>query len=121
MKHLIWPLLILAITSCTSINQDDKIRAWEAWKGQPVSALEKHPYFRTLPVTKVKHEDGLETWVLKDQGRYQTSAYCQSLGGCLGMPTFFCDSAFSVKDHVILGLEQNGTCPALKTIEVQKK
>lgn len=121
MKHFIWPLLLLAIVSCTSINHDDKIRAWEKWKGEPVSALEKHPYFKNLPVSKVKHQNGLETWVLRDQARYQTGAYCQSLGGCIGMPTYVCDSAFSVKDHVILGLEQNGTCPALKTIEAQRK
>lgn len=121
MKVLILPLLLLTGFSCTSVNRDEKILAWEEWKGRPVAALEEHPYFKTLPVSKIKHEDGLETWVLRDQARFQTDAYCQSLGGCIGMPTYNCDNAFSVKDGLILGYEQNGSCPGLKTIEAPKK
>ncbi len=119
MTSLIVPLLL--VTACTSINREKKILAWEAWKGRPVSALEVHPYFKTLPVSKVKHEGGIETWILTDQARFETDAYCQSLGGCIGVPTTNCDNAFSVKEGLILGLEQNGSCRSLRTIEPPKK
>ena len=114
-------LLALSFISCTSINPDKKVLAWEEWKGLPTSALDQNAYLKSLPVTKVKHPDGLETWVLRDQARFQTGAYCQSLGGCIGVPTYNCDNAFSVKDNIILGFEQNGSCPGVKVIEAPKK
>ena len=116
-------LLFLAVgfISCARVNQEKKVLAWEDWKGLPTSAISKNDYLKSLPVTKVKHEDGLETWVLRDQSRFQTDAYCQSLGGCMGMPTYNCDNAFSVKNDIILDFEQNGSCPGVKTIEAPKK
>lgn len=121
MKQFLKILILLTTLSCSSTNHDQKVLTWEGWKGLPTSAIEKNSYFKQLPVNKVKHDDGLETWLLRDQARFQTSAYCQSLGGCIGMPTYFCDNVFSVKNDIILGFEQNGTCPALKTIEAPKK
>lgn len=121
MKKFLQALIPLTLLSCTSVKHDQKLLAWEEWKGLPTSALEKHGYFKQLPVEKLKHEDGLETWFLRDQARFQTSAYCQSLGGCIGMPTYFCDNVFSVKNGIIMGFEQNGSCPGIKTIEAPKK
>ncbi len=119
MKFLI--LLAFGLVSCSQVNQDKKVLAWEEWKGLPVAAISKNAYLKSLPITKVKHEDGLETWVLRDQARFQTGAYCQSLGGCMGMPMYNCDNAFSVKDDVILDFEQNGSCPGVSTIEAPRK
>jgi hypothetical protein len=121
MKLLIWPFLLISHLSCTSVKKDEKILAWEEWKGRRVSALERHPYFKNLPITKMKHENGRETWLLRDQSRFQTDAYCQALGGCIGLPNYNCDNAFSVEDGIIVTFEQSGSCPGVKTIEVLKK
>lgn len=114
-SHLL--LLIGLLASCTSLNQDKKDLAWEKWKGLPVSSLDKHPYFKQLPVSKIQHSEGHETWLYKDQSRFQTGAYCQSMGGCVGVSIYNCENAFSIKDGLILSYEQKGSCPSLKTIE----
>ena len=113
--------LMILLLSCSSIKKEDRLLAWETWKGKSVTDIEKQHYFKNLTVVKIKHEEGLETWILRDQTQIQTGSYCQSLGGCLGMPTYNCDNAFSVKDGVILSFEQNGSCPGIKTIEAPKK
>lgn len=118
---LVLLIMALGLISCTQVNKKKKVLAWEDWKGLPTSAISKNDYLKNLPITKLKHEDGLETWVLRDQARFQTSAYCQSLGGCIGMPVYNCDNAFSVKEDVILDFEQNGSCPGVKAIEAPKK
>lgn len=105
---------ILLLSSCSTT--EDRVRAWEAWKGRPVSDISRSPYFRGLKVTKIKHEDHLETWIYKDQTPFQTDAYCQSLGGCIGMPIYNCNNAFSIKNDQIVDFEQKGSCPGPKTI-----
>jgi hypothetical protein len=116
-------LLFLFIASCSTPRKGEEKRmlAQEDWKGHNVADLKDHPYFKFLPVKKIPHEDGIETWVLKDQSKFQTGAYCQTLGGCMGMPQYNCDNAFSVKNDVILGYEQSGGCPGASTIEPRKK
>lgn len=109
-------LTLLLIYSCTSVKENKRL-AWESWKGRTTEELAKHPYFKQLPVTKIQHKDGMETWILRDQTKFQTDAYCQSLGGCIGIPIYNCNNAFSVKAGIILGFEQSGSCPGPKTIQ----
>lgn len=117
--------VFLVLLGCSHQKQEEidqkRILALESWKGHSTSELLKHHYFGHLPVKKVKHDDGLETWVFRDQTRYQSSAYCQSLGGCTGIPFYQCDNAFTVKDDLILEFKQNGSCPPVGAIEVEKK
>ena len=121
MKNMGYSLLTFFILiSCASSDEKRKI-AWESWKGKTTKEIEKHPYFQRLPIQKVRNTSGLETWVFRDQGRFQSDSYCQSIGGCLGMPIYNCDNAFSIKDNIVLGYEQNGTCPPVKVIEASKK
>lgn len=118
MKALIYPIALSLLFSCSSRKrEEEKAEAWKEWQGKSVSAIKEHAYFKHLPLKKIKNESGIETWILKDQTRFQTDAYCSSLGGCLGMPTYNCNNVFSVKNNVILDFEQNGSCPGAKTIE----
>jgi hypothetical protein len=110
-------LLLFLITSCAN-REKKKELILESWIGRPVEKLKSHPYFKNLPMKKIQHEGGIETWMYRDQTRFQTDAYCQSLGGCIGLPTYNCDHAFSVKDGKILGYDQNGNCPGASTVKL---
>lgn len=115
MKTILLIMILFSLFSCSS-TQDQKELARESWKGRSTKELGKHPYFKHLPIKKVKHEYGLETWIFRDQSRFQSDSYCQSLGGCQGIPIYNCDNGFSIKDDVILGFEQTGSCPGPKVI-----
>lgn len=111
-------LFTLILASCSTRKMEEKrMLAQDAWKGRNVSELTTHRYFKTLDLRKVPHEAGTETWIFKHQTKFQTDAYCQSLGGCMGMPQYNCEYAFSVKENVIQGMEETGGCPGTSTIE----
>lgn len=109
MKFLL--VLIPWMISCSSVPKEKVTVALESWKGRKATELDKHPYFKNIPLRKFKHPEGIEDWIFRDQTRFQTAAYCDSLGGCIGMPTYNCDIAFSVKEGIILGATESGTCP----------
>ncbi len=114
MMKLLIPLT-LVIISCSNVEVKRKA-AWKAWEGKSTEELKKHAYFKNLKRNKIQHKHDIETWIYKDQTPLQTSAYCQSLGGCQAMPIYNCSNAFSVKDKVIIGFEQQGTCPDPRVI-----
>jgi hypothetical protein len=120
MKNTIF-LSFLILTGCSLSSQERRRLAWESWKNLPVTNLEKHPYFKNLRVIKIKHGNSAQTWIYKDQTSFQTGAFCQGVGGCLGYPIYNCENAFSVQDGKILGFEQKGSCPDESTIEAKKK
>lgn len=120
MKNLTFLLLLLLlVVSCSSSKKRDekKAEAWTEWKGKSIDEIKKHPYFKILPYTKIQNESGIETWIFRDQTKFQTDAYCSSIGGCIGVPSFNCNNVFSVKRNLILDFEQKGSCPGVKTIK----
>ncbi len=53
--------ITLVFGACSIFNgvrQEDL----DAWVGQPVSTLEKHPFFLTRPVIRTRASDGTEIW-----------------------------------------------------------
>jgi len=60
-------------------------RVWQAdldaWVGQPVSALEKHPFFVTRPVVRTRASDGTEIWNYVNGGNIGT---CDGVGSVRG-------------------------------------
>ena len=51
-------LLMASLLGCATVHPEDT----EAWVGQPVTVLEKHPLFLTMPVVKTRASDGTEIW-----------------------------------------------------------
>lgn len=51
-------LFALAMMAACGVREQDVA----AWPGQPVSALEQHPVFLTMPVVKTRTSDGTEIW-----------------------------------------------------------
>ena len=112
MKRIVVLLSLVALVGCAlpTVRQQDL----DAWIGQPVSALELHPFFITVPVVKTKTSDGTEIWNYVN-GR--------NIGGCLGGGSVFsgtvnsaiynqitncvsrigaCNSIFYIKENVVL-------------------
>jgi hypothetical protein len=46
----------LFISGCQSVHQEDLV----SWEGAPVSALDAHPFFLTLPMVRTVTADGTE-------------------------------------------------------------
>lgn len=113
-------LLVIIIFSACARNEQKKELAQSDWKGLEASAILSHSYFKSLPHKIIKNKSGIETWIFRDQTRFQTDAYCSSLGGCAGMPTYNCNNVFSVQNNIILDFEQNGSCPGTKTIKAPR-
>ena len=112
MKRIVVLLSLVALVGCALpiVRQQDL----DAWIGQPVSALELHPFFITVPVVKTKTSDGTEIWNYVN-GR--------NIGSCLGGGSVFsgtvnsaiynqitncvsrigaCNSIFYIKENVVL-------------------
>jgi hypothetical protein len=51
-------LLAASLIGCATVHPEDT----EAWVGQPVALLEKHPLFLTMQVVKTRASDGTEIW-----------------------------------------------------------
>ena len=57
MKRL-FVLAAVTLFGCATVRQADL----DSWVGQPVSRLETHPLFLTIPVVKTQASDGTEIW-----------------------------------------------------------
>lgn len=55
-KFFILLFVLSSLSGCATVRQVDL----DAWVGQPVSALETHPIFITVPVVKTTASDGTE-------------------------------------------------------------
>ena len=112
MKRTVVLLSLVALVGCALpiVRQQDL----DAWIGQPVSALELHPFFITVPVVKTKTSDGTEIWNYVNgrnigscsgggsvfsgtvnSGRYNQFTNCVSRIGA-------CNNIFYIKENVVL-------------------
>lgn len=69
--------LVAALAGCASVRQEDL----DAWVGQPVSVLETHPVFITIPVVKTVTSDGTQIWNYVNSANI---AACSGGGGVYG-------------------------------------
>jgi hypothetical protein len=113
MKVLIF---LFFLSSCSQLTKKEHL-ARKSWNNRSIQEISQHPYFKNLPIRKTIMSDGYEKWLLQEEPRYQTKSYCNSLGGCLGIPSYDCESVFIVKDEIIVSLDQRGNCPSAQTIE----
>ena len=57
-KIALGAIVLIVVSGCATVRQVEL----DAWVGQPVVALETHPFFLTVPVVKTKASDGTEIW-----------------------------------------------------------
>jgi hypothetical protein len=118
MRILTTILIMTLYVSCSTPGRDEKrLRAWSKWKARTTTEIKEHPYFEHLTPKIINHDNKIQTWVFLDQSKFQSDSYCQSIGGCRGIPVYNCENAFSIKNDLVLGFEQRGVCPGIKTIE----
>lgn len=67
-------LSVLILISCATVRQEDL----NAWKGVPVSALDTHSIFLTMPMVKTFSENGTE---IRNYINGKTIANCHATGG----------------------------------------
>ena len=114
MKKAVWGVaaavaLVLAGCAAKRVNSDDLY----AWKGVPVEALDTHPLFSTLPMTKGTGPNGIE--VRTYQNSKQSSA-CKDamLGGVAvldcGKQARACTTEFYVQDQRVIEALARGPC-----------
>lgn len=108
-------LILVLLLSCSHHNGKDTSVSSQ-WRGKFQDELLEHPYFKNLKVIKTQSQQRSQ-WRYIDQTPFQTGAYCQSLGGCLGLPSYNCQYQFNLKGIVIEEFEMSGVCPPRKTIE----
>ena len=104
-------LFLLLTTACAfkTVRTEDL----DAWSGQPVSALEIHPIFITMPVVKTQTSDGTEVWNYVN-GRNASSCFSSGnlYGRTVDRATYSqfsncmqnvaaCNNIFYIKDSVV--------------------
>ena len=109
-------ITLLSLLSCRSKSPTEETHEMQKWVGKSVSVLQKHPYFKNLPTKHFNHEGEAKSVLFTNQSKFQTGAYCQSLGGCIGLPVYNCQHVVKYKNDIITGIEETGTCPEAATI-----
>ena len=118
MKSFLWlSIVIMTIAGCANVRQVDL----DSWKGQPLSKLELHPIFLTIPVVKTKTSDGTEIWNYVNgknigscsnggtiyNGSIDYTAYSQ-FSSCV-QNFAACNNIFYIKDGIVLRYSPIGT------------
>ena len=73
MRNLIALASILALVGCASVRKEDQ----DAWVGVPVSELDLHPVFSTMPVVRTVAADGTE---MRNYVNAETLSTCSAYG-----------------------------------------
>ena len=117
MRSLSLLALVLALTSCATVHQEDL----QSWVGAPVDQLDKHPIFLTMQVVRTRAPDGTE---IRDYVNGRSVASCSGGGTVFAgyvdtatysrfsscMQTFAaCHNIFYVKDGVVTQYSPIGT------------
>ncbi len=98
--------------SCSSLEKQLELvsRIEAAWKKAPLEQLEKHPYFSKLHFKDSPKTSEVIVRTYYRRGKYPSSAYCGSLGGCVGLESGDCYHVFRIKLERIDQYRQQGNC-----------
>ena len=117
MKSILVVVVLSFLTGCLTVRQEDL----DSWVGQPVSALELHPVFLTIPVVKTKTSDGTQIWNYVNgrnvaqcsgggamYGQFVSFASYSSFSSCVSNFAA-CNNIFYIKDNLIVRYTPVGT------------
>lgn len=116
-KYFLGFLIAIFVTGCATVRQEDL----DSWVGQPVSALEVHPVFLTVPVVKTRTSDGTQIWNYVNgrnisqcsnggaiYGQFVSFAAYNSFSSCVSNFAA-CNNIFYIKDNTIVRYTPVGT------------
>jgi hypothetical protein len=89
-------IVLTAILLSGCIRQQDL----DEWSGQPVSKLDKHPFFLTVPHTTTTTPDGTEIRDYVNGGNVATCSYGGGSASC-GETLRACHNMFYIKNGII--------------------
>jgi len=132
MKHLLAPMAILisiAVLQGCAVTKTVRKQDMDAWDGQPVMTLQKHPFFVTVPVVKTRIEDGTEIWNFVN-GRDVSSCFGQGAGFASGYTSsaryssfmsctsgrIVCNNVFYIKNDRVEKYTPVGRCYTDETV-----
>jgi len=116
-------LFFFLISSCSSILINQEVV--QSWTNIPVSELDTHSWFLTVPMIKTITDDGLE---IRNYRNGQTFSQCTGSGGGSGTVTgntvnvststfqnclsgeVACNNMFYIKDNIVLEYTLVGNC-----------
>lgn len=116
-RRILLPVtLVLAVAGCLSVRQVDL----DSWVGQPVSALETHPVFLTVPVVKTTASDGTQIWNYVNGANMGHCSRGGSVFGTVDYPTYVgfancmsqfaaCNNIFYIRDGTVTRYTPVGT------------
>ncbi|ACB94260.1 hypothetical protein [Beijerinckia indica] len=94
MRTLLIGFGIISLAACATVRQSDV----DAWAGQPVDVLDRHPLFLTMKLEKSYAEDGTE---IRNYVNSRVNTSCVGLAFCTSQQ-MACNNIFYIKDgHVI--------------------
>ena len=118
-------LLIILLVGCLSVRQQDL----DSWVGQPVSMLDMHPLFMTVPMEKRFTEDGIEIRNYRNAETVSScsgssylnigSGYGNSYASCFEGDVV-CNNLFYIKSGKVLRYAPTGRCYTDETVRPKK-
>lgn len=118
--------LAAIIVGCALVRHQDL----DAWIGVPVEALDKHSYFRNVPMYRKYTGSGIEIrnylngrdaakcWRLSGGGK--SGKYVNSFNPCSDR-LFVCNNIFNIKDGTVIEYAPTGACSTDKTFQPQAR
>ena len=128
MKKLIAVLMLIFLSGCASVRQQDL----DAWVGMPVEALETHSFFVTVPVYKTRTESGIEIWNYANGadvsscfgtasgGKYGNYVSANSFATC-SSDRIVCNNIFYIKDKRVIEYAPTGRCYTDASLQPQAR
>ena len=107
------------------VQQEDLV----SWENQPVSLLDTHPFFMTVPMEKIFFNDGVEirnyhngriVSICSGNTNFNVnSSYANSYANCFEND-IVCNNLFYIKDGKVLKYEPVGRCYKDETLRPSK-
>ena len=113
-------LTLMLLSGCfRGVRQEDL----NAWVGQPVSLLDQHPFFMTVPLERRFTADGVE---IRNYRNGRTYSDCSVSAGYFGSDVdcyqndVVCNNIFYIKNNKVIRYEPTGRCYTKASLQPQR-
>ena len=121
MRFSLLLVVIFLTAGCATTPMGVRQQDLDSWVGEPVSSLELHPFFITVPVVKTKASNGTEIWNYVNGTNsqscsggggvfsgYANTANYNAFTNCMSR-VMACNNIFYIKDGLVMRYVPVGT------------